>query len=192
MYCTKCGQMVNEEYVFCPRCGNKIKKESLNIQQIPKNQVNSSNLNKINYKEIFESSILDNIYPLRIDKRNRLFKVGVFGQIHPFSDILDVQIYENGSSLQKTKTGSMIGRAAVGSMISPLGAIAGAVTAKKKSVEIINKIEVIVTINDERKPIITIPMNVPKGTKKDSFDYDYAIKNAQKIEAKIRMLMYQQ
>jgi len=125
-----------------------------------------------------------------IDENNKMFKYGMFGKEIPFNNIIDVDIYENGSSVTKTSTPSMIGRAAIGSMISPVGTIIGGVTGKKNSVDLINEMKVLISTKDMNNPLITIDLKIPKKTKKDSKDYSKAMKKAQEIEATIRALAY--
>lgn len=212
--CPECGRDVSDKASSCPGCGypliDQVKEkaicpfcetenesdedycESCGMRLTPyKNETNTIHQGNVSddYSCIFKSNFFDNIYPLKIDKVNRLFKIGAFGRVHPFSDILDVQIYENGGALSKTKAGSMLGRAAIGSLFNPLGAAVGAVTAKKKYVDVVNSIEVIITVNDMQKPIITIPVSIPKGTRKDSMKYRTAIEQARKIEARIKTYM---
>ncbi|WP_159063392.1 hypothetical protein [Acetivibrio saccincola] len=93
-------------------------------------------------------------------------------------DILGVEIYENGNSISKTGTVSMLGRAFIGSLIRPIGTVIGGVTAKKKSVEIVNKIDVAVSIKNTRKPLIIIPVRISKRTKKNSKKYKRAMKKS--------------
>lgn len=91
----------------------------------------------------------------------------------------------------KSSAGSMIGRAAIGSLINPLGAIIGGATAKRKGVDIVDKIEIILTVINYSQPSITIPISMPKHTKKDSKKYEKAIKEAKNIVSLIKVMQYQ-
>lgn len=133
------------------------------------------------YSKIFKSTANSN--GIFMDGNNRLWKYGFLGIVRSYDDIVDINIYENGSSSTKTKTGSMIGRAAIGSLINPAGAIIGGLTAKKKHIEVINNIEILVTTKDIKNPIFRIDIPIKKGTKKDSKDYLRAIKKAQALQS---------
>lgn len=91
----------------------------------------------------------------------------------------------------KSSAGSMIGRAAIGSLINPLGAIIGGATAKRKGVDIVDKIEIILTVINYSQPSITIPISMPKHTKKDYKKYEKAIKEAKNIVSLIKVMQYQ-
>lgn len=88
---------------------------------------------------------------LQIDFANRLWRYGLLGNIKSFDDIVSIDIYENGSSIQSTMTGSMVGRAAVGSLINPAGAIIGGITAKKRALKLLihykyrSKLQILIT-----------------------------------------------
>lgn len=103
--------------------------------------------------------------------------------------IINVEIYENGSSMSKTSTASVVGRSAIGALFNPAGAIIGGVTAKKKHVDVVNKMEVIITTRNTSKSNITVNIPIPKKTKKDSKDYDKAIKKAQELKSAILAAM---
>lgn len=137
---------------------------------------------------VFKSSKV--VEGVSIDYNNHQFKYGLFGEVYSFDDIIRVEIYENGSSLTSTNTASMVGRAAVGSLVNPVGTIIGGVTAKKKSVDVVKDLKVLVTTKKVGKPLLTIPIKISKNTKKDSKDYAKAIKKAQEIEATINALTY--
>ena len=153
--CSECGKEFSDKAQACPNCGCPT-----SVQRNPSPE-----------KKIFKPGFIQPIDGMKIDKKNRTFSCGIFGEILSFDDIIDVDIFENGSSLTKTNTGSVIGRAVVGSLINPVGAIIGGITAKKKTVDIVDSIEVQLTVASEIKPLIKINIPIPKKTKKDSKDY---------------------
>lgn len=138
---------------------------------------------QLHLSKIFRSS--KKYDKLQIDCINRLWKYGAFGTIKTFDDILDIDIYENGSSVQSTSTGSMVGRAVVGSLINSAGAIIGGVTAKKKSSEIISTLQVQIKTTDINTPIIRFDF-IDKPIKKDSKDYMKAYTKAQDMQASLQ------
>jgi len=131
------------------------------------------------------------VHTLFIDEKNRLWRNGVFGAIMKFEDIIDLDIYENGSSLTKTSTASMLGRAAVGAVVlNPLAAVVGGVTATKKSVEVVDSLQVVITTRNISNPLVKIDLKIPKKTKKDSKDYTKYYGKAQMIESTLKSLAY--
>ena len=171
--CPECEREISDKANVCPNCGCPI------IQ----NETTKTNL--ICKPKLFD---VQPINGMTIDKRNRTFRCGIIGEVLSFDDILDVDIFENGSSLTKTNTVSVVGRAAIGAMINPVGALIGGVTAKKKSVEIINTIEVQITVRSSQRPLVKIDIPIPKKTKKDSKDYVKAINKAKEYVAVIKNL----
>lgn len=141
-----------------------------------------SNNNTFKPKKVIEG--------VSIDAINKKWQKGLFGPVRNGSEIVDVNIYENGSSLSNTRTGSMLGRAAIGAMINPVGAAVGAVTAKRNSVDLITSIQVVVSTTDPNESTVTIDIKIPKKTKKDSKDYTKAIGKARELEAALKALTF--
>lgn len=169
--CPECEKEISDKANICPNCGCPIVSYAKKATQL------------ICKPKLFDIQPIDG---MTIDKRNKTFRCGLLGEVLSFDDIIDVDIFENGSSLTKTSTASMVGRAAIGSMINPVGALIGGVTAKKKSVEIINAIEVQLTVRSNQHPLIKIEIPIPKKTKKDSKDYIKAITKAKEYVATIK------
>lgn len=73
--------------------------------------------------ETFKRNMLFNadqkVESIQIDTKHRFWRKGITGDVLTFDDIIDVQIHENGSAVSKTKTGSIVGRTALGALISP-------------------------------------------------------------------------
>lgn len=176
--CQECNQEISDKANICPHCG-------FPIAMINKEDVQ---LKPSEYKNVFTPKIFDTVGNLWIDKKNRLARNGLFGKTFSFDDIMSVEIYENGSSVSKTSTSSMVGRSIVGGLISPVGAVIGGLSAKRKSVDIVNRIEVVISVKNIRPPTIVIPVKVPKKTKKDSKEYNRAIGKARDIEASVLAL----
>lgn len=172
--CTECGKEFSDKAPACPNCG---------CPNIPPHEEN-----KEKTKLVFKPGLVQPIYGMRIDKKHRTFACGFLDDIHSFDDIIDVDIFENGNSVTKTSTASVVGRTALGAVINPVGAIIGGVTAKKKSIEIINSMEVHITVKSDKKPLLIIKIDIPKKTKKDSKDYQKALTKAKNTVAAIQNL----
>lgn len=106
-------------------------------------------------------------------------KAWIMGQVYDFKDILECSITDNsyikkGEVTYKTKTstGSMIGRAVVGGVLTGgVGALIGGATAKKKTVavpkgedKVIHDYTVLVNVNSLTTPVIRI--NCGRGEEK--------------------------
>lgn len=172
--CPECGKEFSDKANACPNCA------------CPNTALIDAPVH--NGKLVYKPGFLQPIYGMKIDKKNRTFCCSILSGIHSFDDIIDVDIYENGSSMTKSNTASVIGRSVAGSLVNPVGAIIGGVTAKKKTVEIIDSMEVQITIKDERNPLLKIKIPIPKHTKKDSKEYKKAIEKARTTVAAIKNL----
>lgn len=123
-----------------------------------------------------------------IDDVNKLWKYGMLGPIIKFDEIQGVELYENGSSVSSSKTGSMIGRAAIGSLICAPAAIVGGVTGKKKSVDLVNELCILVSTINSQSPLVRINLKIPKKTAKDSKVYSKFYLKAKTIESTLNAL----
>lgn len=198
--CPECGARISDKATSCPHCGCPM--EDLRIQwqdafhdqedENPENPyagVFTQNENKPTFWDRVKAQAAKKVIAgVTIDPGKRTISYGIF-KIIPFEDIINVEIYENGSSMSKTSTASVVGRSAIGALFNPAGAIIGGVTAKKKHVDVVNKMEVIITTRNTSKSNITVNIPIPKKTKKDSKDYDKAIKKAQELKSAILAAM---
>lgn len=106
-------------------------------------------------------------------------KIKINNKIYNFNDIIGYELLEDGNSIIKSDLGSMVGRAAVGSLINPVGAIIGGVTGKKTTSNICTKLEIKVTVNNINKPCQYINF-INSKTKKSSSVYKQKYEQAQK------------
>ena len=116
---------------------------------------------------------------LSINETDKLIKLN--HKIYNFSDIIDCEIIEDGSSVIKS---SLIGTAAKGLTFG----LAGYLTSSKKEKKFCNKLEVKITINDFKNPYICFKY-ITKKTKKDSKDYEHAFDEAQKCLSAIKIVI---
>lgn len=71
----------------------------------------------------------------------------------PFEDVLSIEIVEDGVSVTKTsKGGALVG----GILAGGVGAIVGGVIGTKTTTETINRIDMLITVNDIQNPIYVI------------------------------------
>ena len=77
--------------------------------------------------------------------------------VHAFSDIIDFSVNEKKSYKSSTSTGSIIGRGIVGGvLLGGVGALAGATTAKKNTIEKVDGYTIRITMRGFDKPDIKI------------------------------------
>jgi len=137
--------------------------------------------------ERFESQgfkVTKRIGSILIDEKNKKWAVcNSKNGIHNFSDIVSVEIKENG---QKYKAQHGIIRAVVGGTVfGAVGALAGASTAHRA--QTISHLSVDIYLNNFDCPIETIPL-ISSTTKTDSFLYKSAYENIQKMAATLTVM----
>jgi hypothetical protein len=128
---------------------------------------------------------------LHVDEPNEKWLVpdGLFGKvknprIFDYSDIMDYELLEDGTSVAS----GGVGRAIVGgALLGGVGAIVGGVTGKKKSKNICDTLKIKITINDVSNPtqyinFITSPM------KKDGILYKTLYQNAQECASILQII----
>jgi hypothetical protein len=98
-----------------------------------------------------------------------------------FQDLLEVEIQEDGQTITKTQNTSQVGRALVGGvLLGPVGALAGALTAKKSSIAKTRRIDLRLVIADATSPVHTLNfLDHPNGVEKSSLTYRQAREKAE-------------
>ena len=115
---------------------------------------------------------------LSVNEEDRIVKIN--HKIYSFSDILDAELIEDGSSVIKS---SLLGTAAKGFAFG----LAGYLSASKKEKRYCNKLELKITIHDFKNPCIYFKF-ISKKIKKDSKDYNDAIEEAQRCLSAIKII----
>lgn len=131
-------------------------------------------LSKSNLSEAVDEKKISEF--MTIDNANRTinFKFGITNRVIRFSDVLDYELIEDNSSVIKGGAG----KALVGGLLfGGVGAIVGS-AGKKKSNNIVEKMQLVVRVNDLENPTIIIPI-IKSSTKKSSIIYTSAFKSAQ-------------
>ncbi len=95
--------------------------------------------------------------------------------IYSFSDILDVEILENGSAVTLGGAGEAI---AGGVLFGAIGAMVGSMTASRKTTGICESLQVKITLNDTSRAVEYIDI-ITTSTKKTSGTYKKAFAVAQ-------------
>lgn len=95
--------------------------------------------------------------------------------IYSFSDILEVEIIENGNSVSKMSKTSVAGRAILGGiLLGGVGAVIGGFTANRNNFEKMDKISLKLIVNNTKNPIFEIDFYndiTGKGLEKKNIDY---------------------
>lgn len=108
---------------------------------------------------------------LLVDDSNKKWTVRLNGfqttpVIYNFSDLLEFEVYEDGDSIAKGRTGSAI---VGGLLLGTVGAVAG--TARKKKIKnTCTQLQVRITVNNLNSPEIVIPF-ITSETEKSSLNY---------------------
>lgn len=77
--------------------------------------------------------------------------------IYDYSDILEIEIIENGNSISKMSKSSVAGRAILGGiLLGGVGAVIGGFTANKNNFESIKRIYLRLIVNNTTEPIFEI------------------------------------
>ena len=81
----------------------------------------------------------------------------IYGRQYNYTDILDFNINNEVSYKTSTSTGSMVGRAIVGGVLSGgVGAVIGGTTAKQNTKSSITKYKINISMRDMANPVITV------------------------------------
>lgn len=159
----------------------RIKKQDDNLEEIIQDsRINITKLGLNHEVMLFDSSKnkglhIDNekfIFIERKDQYDEFNKISI-----PFNKILDVTINSNNSSKISVSKGGLIGGSLVGGVLmGGFGAVVGAMGASKSSEEIVNTLDMIITLDDLNSPVIKFNMiNSNKGISTLSNEYKSTI-----------------
>ena len=102
---------------------------------------------------------------IAIDEKRGLFCLltrvnkDVIPNIVPYSDIVSVEIAEDGSSVTKSSRGSQLGGAIVGGvLLGGVGAVVGGLSGKKKTTQKVSRVDLRVVIDNTSEPTYTLPL----------------------------------
>lgn len=95
-----------------------------------------------------------------------------------FNDVISSEIVEDGHSILKSSRTSQLGSALIGGIaLGGVGAIVGGLTGKKKNVDKVKNVDLVVVVNDMSYPSYSVNL-LKIEVKKSSFAYRTAAKNA--------------
>lgn len=133
-------------------------------------------------------------YGLAIDEKRLKFCLIDKSQKPPLlkvvqiKDVLSCEIIEDGNSVVSTNRGSQLGGALVGGLaFGGVGALAGALSGKKKTIGTATNLALQLTINDTERPIHTIRFIIGE-TKKD-YLYSGILHTARRWHSLIAVIM---
>lgn len=146
-------QLKSKQFI-CQECFSKAGFSGSSINDIK--TVNNMNLDQ--FKELFSERKVQTAKPsterfhatnyygdLELDESKQQFRLR--GIVYNFNQLNSYELIENGSSV--TSGGLGIGRAVVGGVIAgPVGAILGGVTKKKKHVDMVESLNILVTFRN--------------------------------------------
>lgn len=163
--CCICGKEGNVQIldgVICKDCKAKsfnfyLSGQLLNYKKISKQQIMASIEKKEKDKELFSkfkatNSVTKKFY---MDENNKLWYSPLENSgkkpplMHSFSDVIDYELLEDGTSIIKGGLGSAI---VGGALFGGVGALVGAAVGGKKQKEIIESMKISITLNDTLRP----------------------------------------
>lgn len=125
---------------------------------------------------------------IEIDEKARLFRPSGFTNlinIYPLDSISSYDIVENGT----TTTSGGLGRSAIGALaFGGTGAIVGAVTGKKKTIQKVDSFRVRLNLDDLDKPVVYLDL-IKKPIKSNTKDYKKIVETADKIISSLDILL---
>lgn len=168
MFCSKCGKQAEGD--FCWNCGAKLYKPE---NEIPAEEIKSTSAQSTAAKpEICKKPVsfmkfraTRKYTNIQFDDTHQIIAVGSDKDINNledfvtylrYSEVLDAEVKCTYEGVSKTSTGSMLGRAAVGSLISPGAAVIGGATAKRVEKQKIESLAVHITTSNARYPLVRI------------------------------------
>lgn len=157
----------------------EIKQKSLNEIMNHKTELTKEKEQSVdNLKKFIPTTVIEKT--IEVDEKQEMFRLsGIMNlaNIYNLSSISSYELVENGSAISS----GGLGRAALGAVtFGGAGAIVGAVTGKKKSKTIVEKLQIKIMLNDLKNPVVYIEL-LKKPVKQNSKDYANAIKKADNI-----------
>lgn len=180
------GQVVLSDGSVCDSCWKKsggtqdffelsTAKKKYSSKDILK-KINANGLTVLDTAKFTPSLILNNF---EFDDKAKIVKVktqSLREQFIAYSDIIDFELLENGSSIIK----GGLGRAIVGgTFFGGVGATIGAVTGTKKSHSICESLKIKITVRNNPSPAVFVDY-ITSRSKTSSFLYKEAFENAHK------------
>lgn len=182
--CWKCirdaGYGVNASFI-------DIKRESLeNIKNHKEKLVEEKNQKENNFNNFVPAVNIENL--VEVDTERKLFRLtGLKNILNVFdlSAISSYEVIENGSAISS----GGLGRAALGAVtFGGTGAIVGAVTGKKKTKTVIEKLQIKIMLNDLSNPVLYIDL-IKKPIKQNSKEYVSAVKRADNVLSSLNTVL---
>lgn len=126
---------------------------------------------------------------IAVDESNKLVKFPSFSPslIFTYSEIIDFELLQNGTSITKGGLGSaMIG----GAMFGSVGAIVGGTVGKKKNIQEITEYKIKITTKNDFYTTVYINFLITGKTKSDSMIFKGYSNNAQNIMSLLNIIMH--
>ena len=186
-------QIANKEWI-CPECFKKCNGFKLTkpIKNMTVDDIKMAmSAKEANVQKIAEFNPTKKISTyMEFDDENKKWLVpGMFGgkthsKVYDYSDIVDFELLEDGTSISK----GGLGRAIVGgALLGGVGAVVGGVTGGKKSKNICNNLQIKITVNDMNNPAVFVKFLYTE-TKKDSWSYKTIYKAAQECLSILQLI----
>lgn len=108
-----------------------------------------------------------------------------------FTDISDVHLIQNDSTVIKSVKGDLIGKSLIGgALLGGTGAVIGAVSANRNVNEVLNKLTLQIVVDDVINPIRNIKLiNLQQGISKNSSNYEFVFDVVDKWYKRIELII---
>lgn len=210
MFCSNCGNPIDNTAKFCNKCGSKINNNEEIVQ----------NIQEVKFQ------CTKKIGPLEVDSIHKLFKAkgrreafkkeskhgflkgimavstggmsviaekavkginnGAIKDVYNFSDLNSFELMEDDSQI----TSGGVGQALVGGLLfDGAGLIAGGITGKRKTKKVVESMFIKLHINDFKNPLIMIPL-ITERTKISSKEYKEAFNLANQLIAMLDLITH--
>lgn len=137
-------------------------------------------------KEVKYDKVIDNVLLVDLEKKQIIFLCDPLGRINSFESIIGYQVIEDGDTITSSNG---FGKAAVGGILfGATGAIVGSASAKHTSKKEINKLSLLVKVNDIKNPIITIDI-IKRTIEKGSRQYEKSIQILNEIVGVLEVII---
>jgi len=148
------------------------------------------------FKPSREKAGQDGATGILVDERSRKVCLTLTGpppvaRLVEYKDLLGAEILEDGESTIKTVRSSQVAGAVVGGLLlGPVGLLAGALTAGKKSTNKVHSVDLKILVNDAARPVHMVKF-LKGDWDRTSFMYKHAIAEAREWHGLMMVLIQQ-
>lgn len=210
MFCSNCGNQIDNTAKFCNKCGLKINNDEKIVQNIQEvkfqctkkiGPLEVDSIHKLfkakGRKEAFKKEnkygFLKGIMAVSTAGMSVIAEKAVKGinnetikDVYNFADLNSFELMEDDSQI----TSGGVGQALVGGLLfEGAGLIAGGITGKRKTKKVVESMFIKLHINDFKNPLIMMPL-ITERTKISSKEYKEAFNLANQLIAMLDLITH--